>query len=99
MPRKSTDKAEGKEEHKVMFTREEVLPTKPPKSKMSEEERKRREKIFGSPEWIEKHVIPFGERTAYLWRHLHGTWKDNQGMLRKEWGRHSPTIKGLGKIA
>lgn len=53
---------------------------------------------FGDPDWIDKHVIPLGERGAKLWRSLTATHKDDSGELRKDWDKFSKHVKTWGKL-
>lgn len=67
--------------------------------KAAEAEKKERfdkaSRVFASPEWILKYVVPKGDKAAKLWRHLSATWKDvSMGTLRQEWEKHSKGMKG-----
>lgn len=48
---------------------------------------------FGDPDWIDKHVIPLGERGAKLWRSLKATHKDNEAEFRRDWDKFSKHAK------
>lgn len=53
-------------------------------------------KVFGAPEWVEKIVIPLGDRGALLWRHLKATWKrqpKGERILEAEWEKFSKDLK------
>ncbi len=66
--------------------------TEPQRKETAEEAKHRREqeKVFGSPEWTEKNVIPQGERMAKLWRHLRTVHKGP--ILRREWEKYSKDV-------
>lgn len=53
---------------------------------------------FGDPDWIEKHVIPLGERGAKLWRSLNATHKDNRSNLRRDWEKFSKDVESWEEL-
>ena len=64
----------------------------------ADERRNRAERIVGSPEWTEKHVIPLGERGALLWRHVKSLCEKNRRLnMRRVWERYAKDVKNRGK--